>query len=282
MLFEQSARAEAEAANRAKDRFLATLSHELRTPLTPVLAAVSGMLGDAATPESLRIVLEMIRRNIALEARLIDDLLDLARIRRGTLDLKREIVAAHVLIKHVIAICENDFRQADIELGLELGAGRDYVDADPIRFQQALWNLIKNAIKFTPAGGRVTVRTHDGGIPAGSSDGGTLVVQVSDTGIGIEADSIERIFEVAEQGGTSATRRYGGLGLGLTLSRSIVERHGGKLSAASGGPGLGATFTIEIPSVPGPEPTAPGEPPGAGSSRCLDATRASRTQDPAG
>ena len=128
MLSEQAARAEAEAANRAKDRFLATLSHELRTPLTPVLAAVTGMLGDAMTPESLRVVLEMIRRNITLEARLIDDLLDLARIRKGALDLKRENIDAHELIKHVIAICEDDFRRAEITLGLDLAASEHHVE----------------------------------------------------------------------------------------------------------------------------------------------------------
>jgi signal transduction histidine kinase/ActR/RegA family two-component response regulator len=265
MLFEQSARAEAEAANRAKDRFLATLSHELRTPLTPVLASVTAMLGDAATPESLRSVLEMIRRNISLEARLIDDLLDLARIRRGGLDLKREVLDAHELIKQVIAICEDDFRRAGIELGLELAAACHHVDADPIRFQQALWNLIKNAIKFTPAGGRVSVRTDDRQISPASS-GGVLVVQVSDTGIGIEAGMIDRIFDVAQQGGTAVTRRFGGLGLGLTLSRSIIEQHGGRLTASSAGPGAGATFTIEIFSVPAPAMLADGPPAIADSS----------------
>ena len=252
MLSEQAARAEAEAANRAKDRFLATLSHELRTPLTPVLAAVTGMLGDAATPQSLRVVLEMIRRNIALEARLIDDLLDLARIRKGSLDLKREDIDAHDLIKHVIAICDDDLRRAEIKLGVELAAVQHHVSADPIRFQQALWNLIKNAIKFTPAGGRVTVRTLNRQLAAGSGDGEALLVEVIDTGVGIAANVIDQIFDVAEQGGTAASRRLGGLGLGLLLSRSIVEAHAGKLSAASRGPGLGATFTIEIPTVPPP------------------------------
>ena len=120
MLSEQSARAEAEAANRAKDRFMATVSHELRTPLTPVLASVTAMLGDATTPESLRTVLEMIRRNIALEARLIDDLLDLARIGRGALHLKREIIDAHEMINHVMGICEDDFRRAGLEHRLDL------------------------------------------------------------------------------------------------------------------------------------------------------------------
>jgi PAS domain S-box-containing protein len=251
MLSEQSARTEAEAASRAKDRFMATLSHELRTPLTPVLAAVTAMLQDATAPESLRTVLEMIRRNITLEARLIDDLLDLARIRRGALYLKREIIDAHELINQVIGICEEDFGRGALERHVELGAKHHHADADPIRFQQVMWNLIKNAIKFTPAGGHVRVRTRDGESPS-HSGARVLVVEVSDTGIGIEADAKRRIFDGAEHGGTSATRRFGGLGLGLSLTRTIVEHHGGKLTAESAGAGLGATFTVEMPSVASP------------------------------
>ncbi len=270
MLSEQAARAEAEAANRAKDRFLATLSHELRTPLTPVLAAVTGMMGDAATPESLRVVLEMIRRNISLEARLIDDLLDLARIRKGALDLKREVLDAHDLIKHVIAICDDDFRRAEIKLSLELAAAGHHVDVDPIRFQQALWNLIKNAIKFTPAGGRVSVRTLNGQLNDETS-GNALVVSISDTGIGIEREAIGRIFDLGEQADAGQARRFGGLGLGLLLSRSIIEAHGGKLSASSDGPGLGATFTVEIHTVPAPAVVADGDRAAAGSSAASSA-----------
>jgi PAS domain S-box-containing protein len=252
MLSEQSARAEAEAASRAKDRFMATLSHELRTPLTPVLATVTAMLGDAATPEPLRATLEMIRRNISLEARLIDDLLDVARIRRGALHLKREIVDAHELIDRVIGICDEDFRRAGLEPSLELGAAHHHLDADPIRFQQVLWNLIKNAIKFTPAGGRVTVHTRDRENRSAGMHSIAFLVEIRDTGIGIEADAKHRIFEGAEHGGTSATRRFGGLGLGLSISRSIVEQHGGTLTAASPGPDLGATFTVEMPAVASP------------------------------
>jgi signal transduction histidine kinase/ActR/RegA family two-component response regulator len=262
ILREQAARAEAEAANRAKDRFLATLSHELRTPLTPVLATVTAMLGDSETPEALRTVLEMIRRNVALEARLIDDLLDLARIGRGTLHLKREVIDAHEMVNHVIEICREDLRWARLQLELDLRARRHQVDADPIRFQQVLWNLVKNAIKFTPSGGQVTVRSRD---HAGTSDGevaSRLLIEVSDTGIGIEPESISRIFDVMEQGGTSATRQFGGLGLGLTISRSIVEQHGGHLAAASDGLGQGATFTLEMPTVDvkAPEPARIAEP----------------------
>ena len=253
----QSARAEAEAANQAKDRFLATLSHELRTPLTPVLAAVTAMLGEATTPEPLLTVLEMIRRNVTLEARLIDDLLDLARIRRGTLLLKREVTDAHEMINRVAVICDDDFRRAGLELSLDLAARGHHIDADPIRFQQVLWNLIKNAIKFTPSGGRVIVRSSDREPGPADGNGTGLVIEISDTGIGIEPEAMQRIFDVAEQGGTAATRRFGGLGLGLTLSRSIVEQHGGKLSASSAGAGLGATFRVEMTSVPASVALAP-------------------------
>ncbi|MFI5457596.1 MAG: histidine kinase N-terminal 7TM domain-containing protein, partial [Isosphaerales bacterium] len=257
MVSEQAARAEAESANRAKDRFLATLSHELRTPLSPVLATVTAMLGDSTTPDSLHTVLEMIRRNVVLEARLIDDLLDLARIGRGTLHLKREVIDAHEMINHVIEICDDDLRHARLELELDLAACRHHVDADPIRFQQVLWNLIKNAIKFTPSGGQVTVRSRDREGACDGESAARLVIEVSDTGIGIEPDSLGRIFDIMEQGGTAATRQFGGLGLGLTLSRSIVEQLDGRLAAASAGAGLGATFTVEMPTVPAPA-TAPG------------------------
>jgi CheY-like chemotaxis protein len=249
MLREQAARAEAEAANRAKDRFLATLSHELRTPLTPVLAAVSELLDQSSTPESLRAVLEMIRRNVNLEVRLVDDLLDLTRIRGDKLSLKREVVDAHELIHRVVEICRDDFRAAGLHLKLALTAARHDVDADPIRLQQVLWNLIKNAIKFTPEGGAVTLQSRDGGRDSAGGSGGVLSIIVSDTGIGIEPSVLPRIFEIFEQGGEASARRSGGLGLGLTISRSIAEQHGGRLTAASGGEGYGATFTLELPRV---------------------------------
>ena len=252
MLREQAARSEAEAANLAKDRFLATLSHELRTPLTPVLATVTAMLGDTDAPESLRTVLEMIRRNVVLEVRLIDDLLDLSRIRRGSLHLHREIVDAHQLIHNVIDICRDDLRVAELSLQTNLLASRCRIHADPIRFQQALWNLIKNAIKFTPAGGQITVISLNSDGDTQSPSTPDVVIGVSDTGIGIQHEVLPRIFDVLEQGGTSTTRRFGGLGLGLTISRSILEQHGGRLTANSPGTNLGATFTIAMPTTSSP------------------------------
>ncbi len=248
LLREQAARAEAEEANRAKDRFLATLSHELRTPLTPILATVTGMLDDPATPDAFRNVLDMIRRNVTLEARLIDDLLDVTRIRAGKLRLERKVVDAHQLVHDVVEICQEDFRTAHVELFLDLTARRHNLDADPIRLQQVLWNLVKNAIKFTPAGGKVTIHSRDAdGGPRDPTDT-RLILDISDTGIGIEPDALPRIFEAFRQASLATSRRPGGLGLGLMISRSIVEQHGGNLTAVSGGKDLGAVFRIEIPS----------------------------------
>jgi signal transduction histidine kinase/ActR/RegA family two-component response regulator len=259
MLREKAARAEAEAANLAKDRFLYTLSHELRTPLTPVLATVTAMLSDHDTPESFRSVLEMIRRNVVLEVRLIDDLLDLSRIRRGSLHLQRELIDAHQLIHNVIDICRDDLRIAELQLQTNLLASQHHIDADPIRFQQALWNLIKNAIKFTPAGGQITVVSHNSDAVSHSRSRPNVVIGVSDTGIGINPEVLPRIFDVSEHGGSSTTRRFGGLGLGLTISRSILEQHGGRISVHSPGASLGTTFNIEMPTACAPAESATGD-----------------------
>ncbi len=248
LLREQATRVEAETANRAKDRFLATLSHELRTPLNPILATVTAMLDDTATPAELRNLLEMIYRNVALEARLIDDLLDLTRIRGGQLHLKRELVNAHELIHRVVEICREDLRTAGLQLVLDLAARNHEIDADPARVQQVLWNLTKNAIKFSSkAGGKVTIRSRNQADGHSSVAGLWLVIEVADEGIGIEPQLLPNVFNMFEQGGPSTGSKSGGLGLGLTISRSIVEQHGGRLRAASEGPGKGAILTVELP-----------------------------------
>jgi PAS domain S-box-containing protein len=252
MISEQAARADAEAANRATDRFLATLSHELRTPLTPILATVTAMFDEPSTPASLRPVLEMIRRNIDLEARLIDDLLDVTRIKRGQLHLKREIIDAHEQIERVLEICGDDAGNAEITLVSQLKAEAHHVDADPTRLQQVLWNLLKNAIKFSSPGGKVTIRSRNRIEPYPEVAGPWLVIEVIDRGIGIEPDLLPRIFDLYVQGGPSTGRKYGSLGLGLAISRTIVEQHGGRLKATSEGKGKGATLTLEIPTVLSP------------------------------
>ena len=252
------AREEAEAANRAKDRFLAVLSHELRTPLTPVLAEVSAMLDEPSTPESVRPLLEMTRRNVELEARLIDDLLDVNRIIQGKLRLDRKVVDAHCLILEALDICRVGIEAARLRVELDLQAARHHVEADAARLHQVAWNLIKNAVKFTPAGGFIAIRTRN--------DGGKLVIEVSDTGVGIEPVVLSRIFDAFEQGDKSVTQRFGGLGLGLAIGRSLAEAHGGRLLAASPGINEGATFTLELPTVDAPsrpldaDPTSPATP----------------------
>ena len=207
----------------------------------------------------------MIRRNVVLEARLIDDLLDLSRIRQGSLLFETELADAHQLIHDVINICRDDLKKAQLHLAIDLDARRHHVDADPIRFQQALWNLIKNAIKFTPAGGRLCVRSRnrDRDLASTAENAPDLVIEIQDTGIGIEPDLLPRIFDVLEQGGISTTRRFGGLGLGLTISRSIIEQHCGHLDAQSPGAGGGATFTIQMPTAAPPAPGSSDDAPAA-------------------
>lgn len=257
MLSEQAARAQAEAANRAKDRFLAALSHELRTPLTPVLATVTAMLSHDSTPPAVRPVFEMIRRNIEVEARLIDDLLDLTRIERGEFPLRREVIDVHERIDRVLEICGGDAHNAGVTLISQLRAEAHHLDADPTRFLQVLWNLIRNAIKFTPRGAAVTVRSRNRFDPPPGGTGEThLVIEVIDQGMGITPDLLPRLFTPFEQGGPSIGRRFGGLGLGLAISRSIVEQHGGRLSVSSEGEGRGATFTVEMFADAKPTPAS--------------------------
>ncbi|WP_435016397.1 ATP-binding protein [Tundrisphaera sp. TA3] len=251
----RQARVEAEAANRAKDRFLAVLSHELRTPLTPILAEASAMLDDPRTPPALRPFVEMTHRNVELEARLIDDLLDLNRIGRGKLRLSRKTVDIHRAIRQALEICRPGLRAAGLTLEVELGAARYHAAVDPARFQQVIWNLLKNATKFTPEGGTVAVRTRD--------DGPRILIEVADTGIGIEPDALPLIFDAFEQGGAAVTRRFGGLGLGLAISRSLADAHGGSLRAASAGKGQGSTFTLGLPAVAAPAQRPEDAPPPA-------------------
>ncbi len=230
----------AEAANRAKDQFLATLSHELRTPLSPVLLLASSLAGDPDVPSALRHSLDMIRRNVELEARLIDDLLDLTRITRGKLDLRTEVTDVRKVIEHTIEIaCGQEVAAGRLRVATDLGPEDHRLWADPSRLTQVLWNLLSNAVKFTPVGGTITVRSW--------SEPELLILQVSDTGVGIDPDLLPHVFDAFEQGRIRSPRRTGGLGLGLAISKAIVEMHGGTLTAASEGRGRGATFTLSLP-----------------------------------
>lgn len=235
----RSAKEAAESASRAKDNFLAALSHELRTPLAPVLMSAAALRGDARLPDDARGEMAMIERNISLEARLIDDLLDLTRIARGKLKLRAEHCDAHSLLTYAVEIVRDEADSKQVGIELALAARRSGLIGDPARLQQVFWNLLKNAVKFTPAGGSIQIKTRD-------ADSERLVVEVTDTGIGFEPAASERVFEPFEQAGRENDHRFGGLGLGLAIARAIVDLHGGVIRAGSGGPGQGATFTVEL------------------------------------
>jgi PAS domain S-box-containing protein len=250
---------EAEAASRAKDDFLAALSHELRNPLTPVLMSSTELAEDPALPAEIRNQLAMIQRNVALEARLIDDLLDLTRISRGKLTLHSAPVDAHSLLRHAEEIVRADMAGRKLDLLFSLSAARPFVMGDAARLQQVFWNLLKNAVKFTPDGGRIVVRTSN---PAPES----LRISVEDSGHGIPSQALEKIFLPFEQGHLESQHRFGGLGLGLSISKALVDLHGGSLQAASEGLNKGATFTLELATTATPQAAvipAPDSPPSA-------------------
>jgi PAS domain S-box-containing protein len=239
----ERAHREVQAASEAKDRFLATLSHELRTPLTPVLAVLARLEADGGlAPHAAEFA--MIRRNVELEARLIDDLLDLTRIARGKLELHRREVDARSVLEHALATIERELAEKGMRLEVRLAAEDHRVWADAPRLTQVFWNLLSNAVKFTPPAGSISVRSRVEPRAFGARD---LIVEVADTGIGIEPEVLPRIFEAFEQTDRRITRKFGGLGLGLAVSRAIVDLHGGRLSVASGGRGQGATFAVRLP-----------------------------------
>ncbi|CAN5450454.1 hypothetical protein BH18VER1_BH18VER1_05470 [soil metagenome] len=230
----------AEAANQAKDRFLAALSHELRTPLTPVLMWACATAADESLPADLRDDIRMVCRNVELEARLIDDLLDLTRISQGKLQLKLQTCDVNVLFDHALEIVRSQLSAKKLKINVVLEATNHQIVGDPTRIQQVFWNLLKNAQKFTPEGGEISVRSYD-------AEAGVLGFEISDTGRGIDAELMPKLFTAFEQGAASTE----GLGLGLAICKSILEMHGGAISARSGGQGGGATFIVELSTVPG-------------------------------
>ncbi|MFX1694527.1 response regulator [Paraburkholderia sp. A1RO-1] len=238
---EQAARQAAEEANRAKDRFLAMLSHELRTPLTPVLAGTRLLEQIDGLPDAARAGVLMIRRNIELEARLIDDLLDLTRVANGKLSLTLDTVDVHEVIDAVLELFHSEIQIKQQDVHVERLAQHHYVRGDRARMQQMFWNLVRNAAKFTPDGGHIFVRTRDERMH--------VVIEVEDTGIGIAPDQIGKLFHAFEQGSHNMTRQFGGLGLGLAVTKALTEAHGGTVSAKSPGSHCGATFTIVLPTA---------------------------------
>lgn len=238
----RDAKEAAEAANQSKDRFLAVLSHELRTPLTPVLMTVAALETQSDLPANVLDDLAMIKRNVELETKLIDDLLDLSRITSGKVELKLESIDLNETVRQVCGICRPQMVEQNVRLELILDPHAGIIAADPARIQQVLWNVLKNAVKFTPPDGLIKVST-------ARLDSDRCEVRVTDSGIGIPPDVLPRIFNAFEQGDSHITRQFGGLGLGLAISRALVELMGGTIRAESEGHGLGASLIVELPGL---------------------------------
>jgi len=244
-----AAKLEVEAASRAKDQFLASLSHELRTPLTPVLATLSSWESGNDMPASLRSDVQMLRRNIDLEARLIDDLLDLTRIAKGKMSLNRELADVHALVRSALGVCEPEIAEKQIRISMSLDAASHHALVDSARLQQVFWNVLKNATKFTPTNGTIEIKS--------CNTDGKLQVMIVDNGIGMPKETVERLFLPFEQGAGDITRRFGGLGLGMTISKAIIDELDGAITAASAGAGQGSTFAVTLPAVAAPQTSAP-------------------------
>jgi signal transduction histidine kinase len=270
----ERARDEAVAASRAKDDFLAALSHELRTPLNPVLLLASDAVTRTDLPEAVRADFDLIRKNVELEARLIDDLLDLTRITRGKLALEQRLVDPQAALRDAIETVRSDAIAKHIALSSNPDPSRPMVLGDPIRLQQIFWNILKNAVKFTPEGGAVAI------VVRADRAAGKLLITIADNGIGLTPEELPRIFRIFSQGEHAADgglHRFGGLGLGLAISRTLAELHSGTIRATSGGRDRGATFVVELPlAADAPPPLAPpaaalpggGREPAAGA-RCI-------------
>jgi len=249
---EQIARTEAETANRMKDEFLATVSHELRTPLNAIIGWTHMLRRSRLDDDTKSRALETIERNAKSQAQLVEDILDVSRMISGKLRLKVALVDTALVINNAVDAVQLAANSKGIELQVTLDPAARHVLGDANRLQQVVWNLLSNAIKFTSTGGRVTVVLERAGA--------FTQIKVTDNGQGIGKDFLPYVFDQFRQADGGCTRRHGGLGLGLTLVRHLVELHGGKIRASSAGEGMGATFIIELPQAPVPHDGLSGEP----------------------
>ena len=233
-------------ASEAKDEFLAKLSHELRTPLTPALVAASFMAENISEiPAKFTDDVHIIRRNVQLEARLIDDLLDLTRISTGKIDLHEQRVDGHSLARDALGIAKSDIHRKGLNVTTDWGAKDHYIWGDPVRIEQVFWNLINNAVKFTGTSGEIRIQTWN--------ENGNFHFAITDTGIGIAPDKQESLFTAFEQGERGTSRRFGGLGLGLAICKNLVEMHGGTIRIMSRGRSCGTTATVTFKCYLGAE-----------------------------
>lgn len=239
---ERRAHESADELNRTKDYFLAVLSHELRGPLSAISYCVTDRLKDNTIPEDLRADFELIDRNAHMQARLIGDLLDLTRLTRGKFEIELRPLDLHLLLTEAVRTAGTDGQLVGPLPALHLRAQETRVQGDRDRLLQVFWNILRNAAKFTPVDGHIEIETSN---PAP----GRILVRISDTGIGLTRESLERIFHPFEQAGRETNRKHGGLGLGLAIARGIVELHDGTLNGESPGLGEGTTFTVDLPSV---------------------------------
>ena len=243
----REAKDDAESANRLKDQFLATLSHELRTPLNAILGYARMLQTNVIAPEKRQRAFDIIERNAAVQNQLIEDLLDISRITRGQVRLEPTPVPLATVLREAIEVVRPAADARRIALDLDIDPFAGFVNADAARLQQVFWNLLTNAVKFTDPGGRVAATLRRAG--------DDVEVSVVDSGIGISREFLPFVFEPFRQADARQTRVHGGLGLGLAISRQLVELHGGTIAAASEGPGMGATFIVRLPARL--EPDAP-------------------------
>jgi signal transduction histidine kinase len=239
---EKQARLQAQAANRTKDEFLATLSHELRTPLNAILGWSQLLAGGQLDATTARRAVEIIERNTRLQVQLIDDLLDISRIVTGKMRLELRAVTVQSIVDAAIESSQPMADAKGVTLVKQVDGGSEAILCDPSRMQQVIWNLLSNAIKFTQEGGHVRV--------SGQRQNGSVVLTVTDDGIGIETEFLPHVFDRFRQQDPGSTRKHGGLGLGLSIVRHLVELHGGAIQARSEGKGRGATFVVSVPLAP--------------------------------
>jgi len=236
---EQAARATAEAANRSKDEFLTMVSHELRSPLNAILGYTRMLRSGMVEGDSINKIIAIVERNAEAQLQIIEDLLDSACIVTGKLRIEIFPVDLAPVLKAALDTVRAAAEAKGVMLVADFGPGPEVVAGDPARLRQVVWNLLSNGVKFTPEGGRVELQM--------KSDANRIRIKVSDTGRGIEPEFLPFVFDLFRQADSSSTRRYGGLGLGLSLVKHLVELHGGTITAASEGAGCGATFIVTLP-----------------------------------